>query len=100
MLPLLVFAKPTLLKEDDKMMHFKASMLISSGISIYAHKKGYSKVGSFLIALGATIAIGYLKEYSDGLSSNHTQDYKGDIKADAMGAGVGAITGTLFTYVF
>jgi uncharacterized protein YfiM (DUF2279 family) len=72
---------------QDKMLHFSACYIISSGSSTLLSYK-YSKNKSMWIGFGLGVSVGIAKEIYD---INHGHSDMKDIYADILGAAAGAV---------
>jgi len=82
-----------LLYEKDKQLHYASSFAIAYYASSCLYKD--DKFKSFLFGIGASVIIGWAKEYVDGKGYG-TKDIE-DIDADMFGALSGAFC---YTYIY
>jgi uncharacterized protein YfiM (DUF2279 family) len=84
--------------KEDKQKHFLGSASIAVATTGLARHYGSNKVESFLIGVGSTIIVGWLKEVSDG--QGHGSKDINDIDADMLGAVTGSMISTQFKWRF
>ena len=86
--------------QQDKQKHFLYSTGIAGVSTAIARSYGSNKFEAFWIGFGSSLAIGVIKEYTDGRNPLfHTEDTK-DIYADMLGSTTGALISTQFTWRF
>lgn len=86
--------------QQDKQKHFTYSAGIASTVTAIARSYGSNKFEAFWIGFGSSLAIGVIKEYTDGQNPLlHTEDTK-DIYADMLGATTGALISAQWTWKF
>ncbi|HIQ28129.1 MAG TPA: hypothetical protein EYH42_06480 [Sulfurovum sp.] len=94
----LTAAEDNFFSQRDKQKHFIATTIISTAVTGYTRSQGYSKVESFFWGFGVAVAAGLLKEGLDGTNSGD-QSFD-DVKADLLGAIVGALISAQFEWKF
>ena len=77
--------------KQDKQKHFVGSALIAGTTTTLARHYVSNKLEAFFIGFGSALAIGVLKEYSDGKNTpKHSEDIN-DIYADLGGTVIGSV---------
>ena len=84
--------------ETDKMAHIGISFMIMTGsYGVYKSVLDIPKLPAFLMAIGTTLLIGFIKERIDMSTQHHSFDSK-DLLADVGGTGIAALTIIAFKF--